>query len=113
MKMHIKATNFTLTPAVEDLITEKIGGLEKYVPQLEEKGVLECWVEVGKTTKHHQKGDVFRAEADIRLPGKIIRAEAERETLIMAVTEVKDELQQQIKTFKGKFQAKDKRGIEE
>lgn len=111
--MHIKATNFTLTPAVEDLITEKIGGLEKYVPQLEEKGVLECWVEVGKTTKHHQKGDVFRAEADIRLPGKIIRAEAERETLIMAVTEVKDELQQQIKTFKGKFQAKDKRGIEE
>lgn len=113
MKMHIKATNFTLTPAIDDLITEKIGGLEKYVPQLEEKGVLECWVEVGKTTKHHQKGDVFRAEADMRLPGKIIRAEAEKKTLIMAVAEVKDELQKQIKTYKGKFQAKDKRGIEE
>jgi len=113
MKMHIKATNFELTPAIEYLVNEKIGGLEKYVPQLEEKGVLECWVEVGKTTNHHQKGDVFRAEADIRLPGKIIRAEAEKENLEMALTEVKNELQRQINTYKGKFQARDKRGIEE
>lgn len=112
MKMHIKATNFKLTPTIEDLIAEKIGTLEKFIPQLEAKGVLECFVEVGKTTRHHQSGNIFRAEADIRLPGKIIRAESERKTLIMAINEVKDELQQQIKTYKGKFQAKEKRVIE-
>ena len=42
------------------------------------KGML--WVEIGKTTQHHQKGKVFRAECQMRLPGKSIRSTARRKT---------------------------------
>lgn len=110
MKISIKATNFSLTPSIDEWVVRKIGSLEKFVERLDEKGAVECWVEVGKTTEHHQKGPVFRAEADIRLPGKVLRAEATAEDLRTAVNKLKDELQLQIKEYKEKMAAKLKRG---
>lgn len=110
MKMHIKATNFKLTESIKFQVEEKIGTLDKFIPQLEEKGVVECRVEVGKTTNHHQKGDVFRAEANVRLPGKILRAEATEKNLTMAIAKVKDEMQRQLKKYKESLRAQEKRG---
>lgn len=99
-----------MTPAIEIWVNEKIGSLEKFIPQLNAKGVVECRVEVGKTTKHHQKGLVFRAEANLKLPGKVLRAEAIENNLNKAIVKVKDELQQQIKSYKEAQEAKFKRG---
>ncbi len=65
---------------------------------------VEVWVEIGRTTRHHQKGDIFRAEAQMRFPGKSIRAESERDDLKLAITEVKDELQRELKKYKGKYE---------
>jgi len=110
MQLHIKATNFKLTPAIEDWVLEKIKTLEKYIPNLDKKGVVECWVEVGKVTMHHQKGDVFRAEADIRLPGKVLRVEATESDLKMAIVRVKDELQRQLNKYKDGARARERRG---
>ena len=84
-------------------------GQEK-VENGDEKGVVECRVEVGKTTNHHNKGDIFRAEANIRLPGKVLRASATEENLTMAITKVKDELQRQLNKYKGSLRAQEKRG---
>jgi len=105
MKISIKATGIELTPAIEAAVEEKIGGLDKFLG-----GIIDAVVEVGKSTKHHQKGPYFRAEADLRVSGKIIRAEAETEDLYMAITKLKDELQQEIKKYKEKMLAKEKRG---
>lgn len=100
MNIIIKATNFTLTPAIEEEISEKLGSIEKYIPANTEP--LELRVEVALTTKHHQKGDIFRAEANLRIHDDIIRVESDKEELIMAITDVKDELQESIKRYKGK-----------
>ncbi len=110
MKIIIKATNFKLTPSIDEWVARKIGSLDKFIKRLDEKGAAECRVEVGKTTKHHQKGPFFRAETDIRLLGKILRAEASAEDLRTAVNKLKDELQLQIKEYKEKMAAKLKRG---
>jgi len=99
MQIDIKGTNLELTQAIKDYVNEKIGGLEKFFDQ-----ILEAKVEVGLTTKHHQKGKIFRAETNLEVPQKhIIRAEAEREDLYMAINEVKDELQIQLKKYKEKM----------
>ncbi len=63
---------------------------------------VEVWVEIGKTTSHHQKGDIFRAEAQMRFPGKSLRAESKRDDLKLAITEIKDELQRELKQYKEK-----------
>jgi len=85
-----------LTQAIKDYVNEKIGGLEKYYD-----GILVARVDVGLTSKHHQKGDIFRAEVNLEVPQKhVLRSEATREDLYMAINQVKDELKRQIKKFK-------------
>ncbi|MBI1888575.1 MAG: ribosome-associated translation inhibitor RaiA [Candidatus Spechtbacteria bacterium] len=100
MKLTIKGTNIKLTDSIREYIDKKIGGLEKFA----RAPSTECWVEVERTTYHHQSGDIFRAEAQIRLPGaSSIRAEASEWDLHQAIDKVKDELQRQLKRYKRKI----------
>ena len=64
-----------------------------------------------KETRHHRHGEIFRATAQVMLPGKSLVAEAKGEDLLLAIVEVKDELQQEIKKYKlKKMDAKIKGG---
>ena len=140
MKINILTKNIKLTPALKDFIEEKINPLEKFakVPPLfpaqkinsstgsqikkytdanskifNKKGAgprVEAWIEIRKETLHHKKGPFFWAECQMRFPGKSIRSTARAENLELAVNEVKDELQRELKEYKEKFMAKEKRG---
>ncbi len=111
MITHIKTTNLKLTPAIEDYIRQKMErDLARFVRRLDEKGAAELFVEIARTTRHHRRGDVFRAEADLRLPGKVLRAEAEEWNIRVAVDRVKDELQREIKKYKERQVVKFKKG---
>jgi putative sigma-54 modulation protein len=101
MKISIKATNVEITPSLREYVEEKIGSLEKFVKRWNTEDGVEVWVEVGRTTEHHRKGDVFRAEADLRLPGKILRAEEDHSDVRVAVDRVREKLQREIEKYKG------------
>jgi putative sigma-54 modulation protein len=109
MKITIKGINIKLSPALEDYIRKKIDSLEKFLENVDESNI-EAWVEVGKPSQHHRQGDVYYAEVDLRLSGKILRAEAQEWDLRVAVDVVKDELQRAIKKYKGKQVAHYRRG---
>lgn len=49
-------------------------------------------VEVGRTTKHHKSGDIFRAEIHITASGEEYYSAAEKDDLYAAIDEVKDEI---------------------
>lgn len=100
MKINLKATGLDLTPALREYAEQKIGSLEKFVKRWDAEGVVEVWVEVGRITKHHHKGDVFRAEADLRLPGKVLRAEDEDWDIRAALDRLKDKLKREIEKYK-------------
>ena len=127
MKIIIKTKNLKLNQALKNFIEEKINSLEKFsffgspaqIPPLskkerdwEGKGKprVEAWVEIGRTTLHHKKGPVFRAECQMRFPKRSLRSTAEGEDLKSAITEIKDELQRELKEYKEKLTAKMKRG---
>ncbi len=102
MKIQIKATNLDLTPAISAYIEEKIGGLAKFLKRLEIGAEVLARVEIARTTKHHVKGDIFRAEINLDLSGnRILRAEAEDWDARVAVSHAKNILQGEIKKFKG------------
>lgn len=105
MRILIKATNFSLTPAIVDYIRKKIGGLNKYLKRLD-SSVVEARTEVGKITEHHKKGDIFRAEVNLKLPGKLLRAEEEGGDLYSAIDFVHDELKREIVSFKDKVKGR-------
>jgi len=95
MQINIKATKMELTPAIEATVTEKIEGLKKYFDN-----IIEADVEVGITTSHHHKGDIFRAEINLTVPKTVLRAEAETDDLYKAINEAKDKLKNELVKYK-------------
>jgi len=111
LKLNIKATNIKLDDPLYQYISEKIGTLDKFIEGTD--STVQAWVEVGRPSRHHKKGpEKFYAEVNIRLPGKrrFLRSEAIQGDLRLAIDEVKDELQRELKEYKDKQEAKYKRG---
>ncbi len=73
--------------------------LEKFFREIE--GVLVS-VEVGKTTKHHKSGDVFRAEIRINAGGEEYYAVTETEDLYAAIDEAKDDIVRELTSSRKK-----------
>lgn len=98
MKTNIKATNLSITPAIAEYIDKKIGMLEKFAAG--EETLVN--VEVGRTTRHHKSGDVFKAEIRIEKGGQQYYAVAETEDLYAAIDEVKDEIVRELTSSRKK-----------
>jgi|ETNmetMinimDraft_8_1059916.scaffolds.fasta_scaffold387175_1 ribosomal subunit interface protein len=97
VRIIIKTTNLELTPALNEYIETKLWSLNKFVDKWDIEGAVEAKVEIGKTTKHHKKGNIYRTEVSLALPGKIIRAQREEWDIRVAIDRVKRKLQQEIK----------------
>lgn len=115
MKINLKYTNIDSSPALEEYIDMKIGELDKFINVEESsmdggRATVEAFVELGKVTKGQNKGDVYRTEVQLRMPGSPIRAEATELDMHLAIDKVKDDLQRQLRRYKGKQSAKFLRG---
>ncbi len=100
MNINIKATGIALTPAISDYVYKKISSVEKY---LSKKGpTASAQVEVGKTTKHHKSGDVFKAEVRLIGGGLDMYAVEEAEDLYAAIDLVEAEITRGILKTKGR-----------
>ncbi len=99
MDINIKSTKIRLTPDIKDYIQKKMDSLEKYLGSWK---VMEAHFEVGRTTGHHQKGEIFRAELNMLLPHKLLRVEKTEKELFKAIDKVRDHMEVVIKRFKEK-----------
>ncbi len=97
--VEIKGTYMDLTPAIKARVDK---ALQKSARLLEGVEPADVRVDVGKTSKHHNKGAIFRAEFNLTLPGKMIRAEETREDLYEAIDTASKDLLRQIKKYKDK-----------
>jgi len=100
MDINIKATNIALTPDISDYLDKRLKSFEKYIDP-EDTSVL-LSVEVGKTTDHHQSGDIFRAEINLHISGGDFRAVSEQGTLYNAIDEAKEEMTRELRRHKRK-----------
>ncbi|MFZ2681989.1 MAG: ribosome-associated translation inhibitor RaiA [Patescibacteria group bacterium] len=89
----IKGTNMELTEAIKAYVEKRLSSLDKLT---EKYSPCDAAVEVGKTSQHHQKGEVFFAEFNLTIPGETLRATSTQEDLYAAIDVAKDELRRQI-----------------
>ncbi|MEA2714974.1 MAG: putative sigma-54 modulation protein [Candidatus Parcubacteria bacterium] len=99
MNINIKTTAIALSPAISDYVAKRLKKVDKI---LGKDPSLMCDVELGKTTEHHQKGNIFRAEVHIVGAGKNAYASAEKDDLYSAIDRVRDEILRELKAGKGK-----------
>ncbi len=103
MKLNLKAKGMEWTPALKTFVEEKLGSLEKFVKRFDAEGVIKLEVEIARTTHHHIKGNVFRVDANLRLPKEVLRGEEEAEDLRVAIDRLHHTLELEIKKYKTKF----------
>lgn len=108
MKIKITSKNFNITPAIDEYVSKKISSLDKF---LNTKNEVLCEVEIGRTTKHHNTGEIFKAEINIVQPGnRQIYAVAEEMDLYTAIDVVRDEAEREIVSRKNKYKTLWKKG---
>ena len=100
MRINEKGTNMQITAEIKDYLYKKLEHLEKFIDPTDES-VL-CEVELGKISRHHKNGDVFRTEINLHIAGKNLRAEAEKDELFASIDVAKDEMARELKANKDK-----------
>ncbi len=108
MKITKKATNTEFNEALEFYLDKHlISHVERLVG---EDDSVSLSIEVGKMSRHHHKGDVFRAEATLFVDGTTLRAEAERDDLHVAIDGTREELVRELTKLRKKRFSLIKRG---
>lgn len=112
MKLNkLKGTDLEITDAMRAAVDRVMEDLTKYAEHFGE--AISADVEVGKTTQHHHKGPFFRAEINIAIPRKLLRAEATDEDLYVAIDRMGEEISRELRKEKELLTEKQGRGIRE
>jgi putative sigma-54 modulation protein len=99
MKINLKASKLEMTDAIRAYCQAKMDMLDKYLGDVP---VMNCDFEIAKAVGGQNKGEIFRAEANIEVPRKLLRVEKTEKDLYKAIDKVKDHLEIVIKKYKEK-----------
>ncbi len=108
MIININATGIELTEKISDYTHKKFESVTKYFDNIQKMDI-----DIGMRSHHHYKGKIFYAEANIHVPGKIMRVVKDSEDLYKAIDKVKDHLKVEFEKLKGKMRNKDKEVLRE
>lgn len=110
MKITIRQKDLEITPSLQEYIEKKIvQPVQKFLKRSAATDLPVLDIEVGRTTKHHHKGNVFHASATLTLGKRVIRADATGVDIHIACDTLENELKREIDTFKSKTSAVQKR----
>lgn len=110
MKITIRQKDLEITPSLQEYIEKKVvQPVQKFLKRNAATDLPVLDIEVGRTTKHHHKGEVFHASATLTLGKRVIRADATDADIHAACDRIENELKREIDTFKSKTSAVQKR----
>lgn len=111
MNITIKAKNVVVDEKINQYLTKKLGSIKKF---LHEESIVA--IELARTSNHHKKGEVFKAEIRIgkekMAHGKSVYAVAETGDIFSSIDEVKDEILDMLSSMKGKNESLNKKGAQ-
>lgn len=116
----VKATNLYFTEALAVYLAQRLDAIERLVQRIEagersagsgRREPIVARIELGRTTRHHRKGSVYRAEVTLDIPRRApLRAEAEAEDIRLAIDLVRKEVSREIRSWKERKQALTRKG---
>lgn len=101
MNINYRGKDTELTDDLKDFADKKIGSLDRLLGE----GAM-AHVEFSKDSNHHVQGDHFKVSVEITVPGSRFFTEEVAKDYKTALNSVKEELKEQINSFKGNKEAK-------
>ncbi len=95
----IKTTNMELTDAISAYVHKKVDALYKFVMP-DEEALAE--VEIGRTTNHHHKGEVYKAEINLIYGKDNFRTVIINDDLYSAIDKMKEGILNEVRRSKRK-----------
>ena len=93
------AQNFVLTPEIQNHLEKITRVIEKYIEEGDQSGTVHFML---RFEKRHMSSGVYIAEIDFHARHTDAYAKAERDNLIVALDEARDEISQSLRTHKDK-----------
>jgi len=106
--INLKAINFNVNNKTRAYLDKRLKSLKKFVDLKSPNSTLD--VEVGKTTEHHQKGEIFRTELNLEIGGEFFRAVEKSEDILSSIDIAIEELITQLRRRKDKKETLYKKG---
>jgi len=106
MNINYKIKDVVLTEEMQKEIENSIRTLvERFLLKLDEETNIQIDLELSRETHHHLKGNVFYVEANMNLPGRVLRATANADDIKTGIDRVEEDLKRQIKKYREKKEA--------
>lgn len=109
INFHISTKNTDLTPDLTNYIHEKLGVIEKFIHPSSDQEIL-AEVEIGLRSRHHRKGDVYRAEINLTVDGKKYRAVTKENDMYSAIDKLKDEVSRIVRKSENRYETLFRKG---
>ena len=103
MNITLQGTNLDLNDTLRGYVDEKMNDAFRAFGDMDLEPV-EVAIELEKTTRHHRSGErLYRAEANVSVPGRMLRAEATADDMYQAITQLKHTLMHEIRSWREKL----------
>lgn len=111
MKVVVQGVNLTLTPSLRRYVdTKLIATVERLLQRHPAYQAAILDLELIYGTRHHKKGRIWEAVANLRLPHKHIWHKALAEDMHAAIDELEDVLKRELKKYKERSRSRLLRG---
>ncbi|MBI2640555.1 MAG: ribosome-associated translation inhibitor RaiA [Candidatus Sungbacteria bacterium] len=111
MRVTLRQKNLEITPALRVYIESKLlKSVRRLMKNVMTQSLPILDLEFGRSTRHHRKGRVYHAEANLTLDGTLLRAEVDDEDIRAACDLLAEELEREIVTYKSRARARERRG---
>lgn len=112
MRVTLRSKNLQVTPSLRIYLEQKVlKPVRKLLKGVAETELPILDLEFSRTTRHHKKGRIYYAEANLSVGKTLLRASVEDENIRSACDLLEEELKREIKRFRGKALAKERRGV--
>jgi ribosomal subunit interface protein len=101
MKINITTNNIDLNDHLSDKINNKGNKILKYITSQNEDTTLD--VKISKDTNHHRHGEIFSAEYNLSVEGRLVRATSSKESIDAAIDHSYEEMIKRLRRSKGKW----------
>ncbi len=108
MIKNIKVTGLEMTPGISAYLEDKLGYIDRALGERAKETTAS--IEIGKMTRHHRAGEVFKAEMTMDYVGKIIRIVADNKDLYLAIDGMKDQVIRELRKIEKKKHSLFRRG---